>query len=904
MELHPPGSPAERVYAWLLRAYPERFRARFGESMRDTFVRDWAGTRSLGPLRCARFWIDPAGQAVWFGLAERRETPRAHSSGAFMRSFFAVDWRDAVRSLRATPVVTAIAVLSLALGVGANTALFSILNSLILKSLPVREADRLVMIDKGSWTNPIWEQIRDRRQQVFDDAFAWSGARFDLSTQGQTDMVPGAWVSGNIFDVLGVRASAGRLITMADDTRAGGQDGPVAVVSHGFAERRFNSPTQAIGKRLMVDRLAFTIVGVTPPHFFGMDVGRSADVIVPLNVHALHQNGNRDLDQRSMWWLEVVGRLKPEQTMAQAEAVLRGVQPQIREATLPQDWGPKDQAEYLKEPFALVPAATGQSSLRDTYSTPLKTIMVVVSAVLLIACANIANLLLARASARRREMSLRLALGASRFRLGRQLLAESLILGAGGAVLGLVVAGWIGSALVRQLATPTNAVMLDLSIDWRVMAFTAAVALATSLIFGLAPALGVSRVAPHEAIKTEGRGVAGDRRFGFRNILVIGQLALSLALVVGAALFARTLSALVNSPLGFDADRLLIASIAAPDAVGAKERSAFFGRVREAAAAMPGAEHAATSILTPVGSMRWNTNIEASADLPEPPKKIHPWVNLVQPGWFKTFGASILQGRDFDDRDRLGAPRVTIVSQAWAKTYFPGTSAVGKRIKTGIEGPKIETLEIVGVVSDTVYRSLRAGFEPTMYIPMAQQEEVFPDAVITVRAAAGPPEALTRGLGQAIAGVDPGTTFTIRPYSTQLRSAVRQERLVAMLGGLFGGLALLLAAIGLYGVTSYSVSRRRSEIGIRMALGANPVGVVRLVMARVGGLMVAGVVLGGALAWWASSLVSTLLFGLGPRDPVTFAMAVAVLALAGTLAGWLPARRAARIDPVRVLRES
>jgi len=895
---------AERVYAWLLRAYPERFRARFEESMRDTFVRDWAGTRTGGPLRCARFWIDTAGQAVWFGLAERRETPRAHPLGVFMRSLFAVDWRDAVRSLRATPVVTAIAVLSLALGVGANTALFSILNSLILKSLPVREPERLVMIDKGSWTNPIWEQIKERRQQIWLDAFAWSGNRFDLSTQGQTDIVPGAWVSGNMFDVLGVRAAAGRLFTIADDARSGGPSGPVAVVSHGFAERRFNGASQALGKRLMVDRLAVTVVGVTPRDFFGLDVGRSADVMLPINVHALQQNGVRDLDQRSMWWLEVMGRLKPDQTIEQAEAVLRGVQPQIREATLPQDWSAKDQAEYLKEAFALVPATTGQSNLRDTYSTPLKTIMVVVSAVLLIACANIANLLLARASARRRELSLRLALGASRFRLARQLLAESLILGAGGAALGLVVAGWIGSVLVRQLATPTNAVMLDLSIDWRVLGFTAAVAMATSFIFGLAPALGVSRVAPHEAIKAEGRGVIGDRRFGLRNVLVVGQLALSLALVVGAALFARTLSALVSSPLGFDADRLLIATVDAPDAIGEKDRGAFYGRVLHARQRCRGVEHATVSMLTPIGGMRWNTNIDPSADVPEPPKKIHPWVNSVEPGWFKTFGPSILQGRDFDARDRAGAPRVTIVSQAFVKTFFGGANPVGKRLKTGVEGPKVEMLEIIGVASDTVYRSLRAGFEPTMYIPMAQQDEGSSSTVLTVRAASGPPEALTRGLGQAIISVDPAATFTIRPFSTQLRSAVRQERLVAMLGGLFGGLALLLAAIGLYGVTSYSVTRRRGEIGIRMALGANPVGVVRLIMARVSGLMIAGIVVGGAIAWWASKYVATLLFGLGPRDPITFVMAVAVLAVAGALAGWLPARRAARIDPVRVLRES
>jgi predicted permease len=524
--------------------------------------------------------------------------------------------------------------------------------------------------------------------------------------------------------------------------------------------------------------------------------------------------------------------------------------------------------------------------------------------VLLIACANIANLLLARASARRRELSLRLALGASRFRLGRQLLAESLLLGGAGAALGLMIAGWGSALLVNQLRTPTGAVMLDLSLDWRVLGFTASVALATSLIFGLAPALGVSRVAPHEALKAEGRGVIGDRRLGLRNVLVVGQIALSLSLVIGAALFVRTLTALSASPLGFDADRLLVATVEAPASVAAGDRVAFFDRLREGAATVPGVAGASVSVLVPIGTMSWNTLLEPSPDLPEPPKQPFPWVNVVQPGWFTTFGTPVVEGRDFDARDRLGAPHVTLVNQAFARTFFPGASAVGKRVKSSIEGPRSQMLEIVGVVGDTVYRSLRGGFQPTMYVPMGQLESVYSSAVLSVRATTDQPDALTRGIAQAITSVDPGTTFTIRPYGVQLRSSIRQERLVAILGGFFGGLALLLAALGLYGVTSYSVNRRRGEIGIRMALGANPVGVVRLVMARVGWLLAAGVVLGGAITWWASGLVVSLLFGLSPRDPLTLALCVGVLALAGALAGWIPARRAARIDPVRALRES
>jgi predicted permease len=474
------------------------------------------------------------------------------------------------------------------------------------------------------------------------------------------------------------------------------------------------------------------------------------------------------------------------------------------------------------------------------------------------------------------------------------------MLGLGGAILGLAVAKWGGALLVNQLG---GAVTLDLSIDWRVLAFTGSVALLTSVIFGLAPAVGVSRVSPHEALKIDSRGVIGDRRFGLRSVLVVGQIALSLSLIVGAALFLRTLSALVTAPLGFVPEPLLVATVTAPASIPEDQRAAFYDRLSAAASAVPGVASATVSMLTPIGTTAWNTRLEKSPDLPHPPAQTSPWVNSVQPGWFKTMGTPILQGRDFDSRDVKGAPRVMIVSESFVREFFPGSTALGRRISGGLEGPKIYTFEIVGIVSDTVYRSRRAGFQPILYVPVAQLDEVWNGATLVVQAASGQPEGLTRGLAQSISSVDPAASFTIRSYTSQLRSTLQQERLVAILGGFFGGLALLLASLGLYGVTSYSVNRRRGEIGIRMALGADRGGVLRLVMQRVSWLLVAGVVFGAGLTWWASRFVSTLLFGLEPRDPLTFSMAAAVLALAGMLAGWLPARRAARIDPARVLRE-
>jgi putative ABC transport system permease protein len=889
-------SLAERLYALLLRVYPKRFRARFEEEMRESVRADHAEVRDKGTGAVTAFWTRTAAEAVYFGIAERRGGPPDRPGRPSRWTF---DWRDAYRSLRATPVVTVVAALSLALGIGANTALFSILNSLLLKSLPVRAPEELVVVADGSWTNPIWEQIRDRH--VFYQAFAWWATQMNLSDHGETDDVPGVFASGGMFDVLGVHAALGRTFTASDDDRTGGPNGPVAVISDGFWQRRFGGARDVIGQRMTVNGLAYTIIGVTPPGFFGPDVGRSAEIFAPIGDVALERGNTGMLDGRSNWWLEIMARLGRGQTMAEATDALRRLQPAIRLGALPQDWPAKELATFFTETLTLVPAANGESKLRRKYSHPLQIILGVVGAVLIIACANIANLLLARATARRHELSLRLALGASRARVARLLLTESALLSGMGAILGLAFAAWGGRLLVHQLSG-REAVVLDLMPDWRVLTFTTGLAILTALLFGLAPAVGVARLEPNEVLKEQGRSVIGERRVGLRNALVIGQVALSLALVMGAALFLRTFASLTTASLGFEPAPVILAAVNASHVPVSTAQTRFTNLIEDVQS-VPGVAVGALSEITPLSGQGWNTIIEPPPFGAEGSTRQRlSWVNAVSPHWFSVYGIHVLAGRDVDAHDVANASAIAVVNQAFAKKFLAVGPTIGATVHAGIFGPTVKAYTVVGLVSDSLYRSARAGFEPTIYFPLTQVD--FPKSLsLSVRVAAGSAAALVPSVAKAVRQAMPDAAFSMRLMTDQLGATIQQERLVAMLAGFFGGLALLLAAIGLYGVTSYSVNRQRAEIGIRLALGADRAGVLRMIIGRVVWLVAVGVVVGGGLSLWASKFIATLLFSVTPRDPLTFGLAAMVLFAAALMAGWLPARRAASIDPARVLRE-
>jgi predicted permease len=865
------------------------------------------------------------------GVDQVKERVRTGRHGALLDDV-GRDVRYALRLFGRQPTFAAVIVGTLALGIGANTAFFSVVDSLLLRPLPIDDPERLALLvaeppsGQQSWTYPIWQEIQ-RHADRFDGALAWTrfDAQFNLTQGGETRFANGVWASAGSFDVLGVKPALGRLFDPTDDRPGSGEGGPVAVISHAFWQQHFGGAPDVIGRTLTVERVPLTIVGVTPAGFFGLNVGRSFEVAIPFGVEPLIRGASESrLNRRTSWWLSVMVRLKRGQSIEDATAVIRTLQPGIREATLPTPRPGEALDRYLSEPLAFVSAARGQSGLRDEYGRPLLIMMVVVGTVLLIACANIANLLLARATARGHEWSVRLALGASRGRLARQLLIESLLLAAMGAAAGLIVARWVSELLVSQLST--DSAYLELPLDGRILAFTASIALAAALVFGVAPAWRAARGAPIDAMKDRGRSNAGSGRLTIANGLVLTQVVLSLVLLVCAGLFLRSFGRLTHVPLGFDRDRVLLTEISTRRAnLPPATRLEAYERIRQGVLAVPGVEAAGISIVAPLSGAMWSRRIEVSGsplrdsdsvdgpegfgftDRPIPEHSPLAVFNGITPGWIATFGTPLLAGRDISEGDGRGSPRVALVNQAFARKFLNGVNPVGHTMHL-VREPGTPAIEIVGLLADAVYRDVREPTLPTAYVPLLQSSEQAPPdgpAVVTlsVRAASSRPGLLTNGVAAAIDDINPTLAVTFRTLESQLTDTLMRDRLLASLSASFGALALLLAAIGLYGVTSYAVNLRRVEIGIRMALGATRGSVIRLVLARVSILIGGGIVAGVAIGAWASRFVATLLYGLEPGDPATMVASVAALALVSALAGWLPANRASRLDPTEVLRE-
>ncbi len=842
-------------------------------------------TRSLGNVT----QLHEASRAVWIW--------------PFLETLFQ-DTRYALRSLRANPGFAVTAILSLALGIGANTAIFSILNAVMLRSLPVEDPQRLVQLDcpksGDNFTNPIWEQVRDH-QQAFSGTLAFSTNRFDLSAGGESHFAQGLWVSGDFFRVLGVPAMRGRVFMPDDDLHGGGRAGPVAVISYGFWKRHFSSDPGIVGKTIRLDRRPFTIIGVTPPWFHGLDLDTPYDVAIPIGCEPILHTDHSALAARSWWWLRILGRLSPGETLQRAEARMMALAPELNRATLPTSWDADGQREYLQRSFALHPAATGFSDTGRQYRKALFTLMAVVGLVLLIACANIANLLLARAAARQREISIRMAIGAARRRIMRQLMSESLLLSALGAAGGLLFAVWGSRLLVSFLSKAGSELQLDTAPDLRVLAFTIGVAMLTGLLFGLAPALRATSVSPNNILKEHARGMVAGR-FGLGRALVVGQIALSLMLLVGAGLFLDTLGNLLNTDLGFSRHNVLLARAATMQSdIPKAQRSRVYREIVERLRAIPGVESASSSVVTPISGDTWNNVVLPEGYSPKGKDDALVYFNRVSPGYFATMRTPILLGRDFSEHDDIGAPKVMLIGESAARRFFGQTNPIGKTIRTEWSDTK-DIYQVIGVVKNIKYEEVNEDQLLSVFLACAQDAEPWSEVTFEVRSER-PVETFIPAVRAAIGEVNRGISLEFRDFETQVSDSLLQPRMVALLSAFFGGLALLLAMIGLYGVTAYGVAQRQAEIGIRMALGAQPGSVVWLVLREVAIMLAIGTVLGSGASLAAGRLVAGLLYGVKPHDTAPLVIAAAVLGIATGIAAYLPAHRAARLDPMIALRE-
>jgi len=824
------------------------------------------------------------------------------------------DIRYALRLLRLSPGFAVVAIVSLALGTGANTAIFQLFDAIRLRTLPVKAPKELVevriddmMHARGNWlrdaamTNPLWEQIRTR-QQAFSGVFAWASESFDTSRSGELREVAGLWVSGDFFRVLGVEPVLGRLFTAADDRRGCGLT-PGAVVSYGFWQRELAGDVDAIaGRKISIGKNRVEVIGVTPPEFSGLEVGRRFDIALPICSEPAWHPAEGRLDSGTTWWLTVMGRLKPNVSMARAGALFRANSAGIFEATLPAGYPTASVKPYLGMKLLAIPAGSGISRMREQYSKPLMLLLAIAGLVLLIACGNLASLMLARASARRREMAVRLAVGASRARLVRQLATESLLLALSGASLGLLLARALSRFLLSFLATGDDPTFVALHQDLRIFAFAAALAILTCFVFATTPVLRAARTDPGEALKSGSRSLSGgDGRLGLGRVLVASQFAVSLVLVMGTLLFARSLRNLKTLDAGFQQHGILIADLnlsGLPLAPGRalSLRRDVLARVR----AIPAVEAAAEVTIVPLSGGNWNNRVWMDGSDSE-----HARVSLrsmIGTQYFRALRTPLVAGREFNEHDLEPWSKTAIVNEEFVRELAGGQNAVGRRfwIEATPYEPQI-AFEIVGVARNTKYRDLREEFQPILFTPLSQAALTRPHCRIMIRSSARL-DSLARQVRSTLAGTSADIRYSFHVFDTRVEESLLRERLMATLSGVFGVLAMVLTAAGLYGVISYMVARRTSEIGIRVALGADRGAVIALVLREAVIVLAAGLGTGTLLALATGRAAGALLFGLEWYDPLTLAAAGGALAAVAAAASYLPAWRAASVNPAIALR--
>ena len=824
-------------------------------------------------------------------------------------------WRDirhASRALRKNPAFVLIVVLTLGLGIGANTAIFSLMDQVLLRSLPIHDPGSLVLLDgpgafmgrsfnNKTFSYPMYKDFRDRGGEVFSGVIARFPTSMTVVWRGQSERANGELVSGNYFEVLGVRPAIGRVFNAADDQTPGGH--PIALLSYGYWMRRFGGDPGVLHQSITVNGHPLTIVGVTVQGFTGLQVGQVSDVMAPMMMKAQMTPTWNDLDNRRSRWLNVFARLKPGVSRTQADAAMNVIYRQInaQEIQAIPNPSPSFRQRFTSKHLDVLPGARGLSDLRTQFSTPLIVLMSMVGLVLLIACANVANLMLARTTARQKEIALRLALGAGRARIVRQHLVESSLLAMAGAVLGLLLATWTGGLLLAALPGDQASSNLSADPDLRVTLFALALGILTAVIFGVAPALAATRATVTSALKEEAGAVAGGgRQARLRRLLVVGQVAMSMLLLAGAGLFARSLYNLKSIDPGFQVEHLIAFSVD-PSLSGYDATSAvsLYERMQNELSAVPAVRTVSMSETGTLSGNDWSMTIRVEGYQAKEGEDLNPSVDGVGPRYFATMGIPVLAGREFTDGDTKGAPKVAIVNETMAKYFFGKDNPIGRRF--GIGRSSATDIEIVGVVKDVRSLQLRNQAPRFVYLPY-RQDESLTQLTFYVRSAQDGPTTAT-AVRQAVQRLDPNLPiFDLKSMEAQLDESLFIERMVAVLSVAFGALATLLAALGLYGVMSYAVARRTREIGIRMALGAERRRVLWLVLREVAVLAASGIVGGLLVAIWLTRQVQSQLFGLSPTDPLTIGGAMVLLAVIAVIAGYVPARRATAIDPMVALR--